>query len=87
MDPRIREDDETLSLRAKSGNLVFRGARHKDIAKFKDFMIKFHSLVFVTYLGELAQLGERFAGSEEVDGSIPLFSTIHSLQLQSILFI
>lgn len=25
--------------------------------------------------GELAQLGERFAGSEEVIGSIPLFST------------
>ena len=26
--------------------------------------------------GELAQLGERFAGSEEVVGSIPIFSTI-----------
>ena len=26
--------------------------------------------------GVLAQLGERFAGSEEVSGSIPLYSTI-----------
>jgi hypothetical protein len=27
--------------------------------------------------GDLAQLGERFAGSEEVRGSIPLVSTKH----------
>ena len=42
-------------------------------------MLEFHH--FQNYLkvyGELAQLGERFAGSEEVDGSIPLFSTIHN---------
>ncbi len=30
---------------------------------------------FSTLLGALAQLGERFAGSEEVIGSIPLCST------------
>lgn len=28
--------------------------------------------------GALAQLGERFAGSEEVSGSSPLCSTIHN---------
>ena len=31
--------------------------------------------------GPLAQLGERFAGSEEVSGSIPLGSTISSLRI------
>lgn len=31
-----------------------------------------------TLYGALAQLGERFAGSEQVSGSIPLGSTIQS---------
>lgn len=34
------------------------------------------ALVILSSIGELAQLGERFAGSEKVKGSIPLFSTI-----------
>lgn len=43
-----------------------------------DFYAKIHfvSKKFATQIGALAQLGERYTGSVEVSGSIPLCSTI-----------
>jgi hypothetical protein len=49
--------------------------------KFAIFVVRIGRDMLYYYLSEiiigaLAQLGERFAGSEEVSGSIPLCSTI-----------
>ena len=41
------------------------------------FYPSYAKILFTLSLGGLAQLGERFAGSEEVVGSIPIVSTIH----------
>ena len=39
------------------------------------FYPSYAKILFTLSLGGLAQLGERFAGSEEVVGSIPIVST------------
>ena len=42
---------------------------------------EFLLLIFVCQCGELAQLGERLLCTQEVSGSIPLFSTIYLVRV------
>lgn len=46
----------------------------KNLIFYIDFSPKSDKIIIVPHFGALAQLGERYAGSVEVSGSIPLCS-------------
>ena len=66
--------DRLKNLSQKNGGVAQLGERTVRIRKVESSIL-FVSTTFL-YFGALAQLGERYTGSVEVTGSIPVCSTI-----------